>query len=218
MYYSDIVSSFLASIVCQLNIKSHSLMTQTHRENLLGLVAYSPEESYYHMPLLTCLCLKGFFTFIHVQVELYSFSVYLDQGRIEVRVRAGDRQRTLTSSETYNNGGLHVVRVELGGSSRLVLRTKGEVVGKRLQTVPADSLATYSELLVGGVGEGVREREGVDQSNFTGCISVYSLSSLPKVPQCFEGEMINCSFCSSHEVGTTRTMLIIWNTAKPPIK
>ena len=135
-----------------------------------------------------------------VQLELNSFSVYLDQGRIEVRVRAGRRQRTLTSSHTYHNGVLHVARVELEGSSRLVLRTKAELVRKRLQMVPVASLSTYSELLVGGVGERVRQMEGVDQSNFTGCISVYSLGSLPKVPQCYEREIINCSFCSSHQV------------------
>ena len=129
-----------------------------------------------------------------------SFLAYLDQGRIVVRVRAGVRQRTLTSSETYNNGALHVARVDLEGSSRLVLRTKREVVRKRLQTVPVESLLTYSELLVGGVGEEVREMEGVDQNNFTGCIGVYSLSSVPKAPQCFEQEMISCSFCSSREV------------------
>ena len=134
-------------------------------------------------------------------MESNSFSVYLDQGRIEVRVRAGDRQRTLSSSATYNNGALHVVRVELSGSSpRLVLSTQTEVVGKRLQSVPLESLSTYSELLVGGVGGEVREGEGVDRNNFTGCISVYSLSSLPKVPRCFQEEIVKCSFCSSREV------------------
>ena len=118
-----------------------------------------------------------------------------------MRVRAGDRQRTLTSSQTYSNGAIHTLKIDLEGSApRIVLRVGREVVKKRLQTVPVASLSTYSELLVGGAGVGVREREEISQSNFTGCISAYSLSSLLRAPKCFEREASNCSFCSSHEV------------------
>lgn len=131
---------------------------------------------------------------------LNSFSVYMDLGRIEVRVTAGTRQRTLTTKESYNSGSLHTIKIDMEGYSRLVLRTGQEVVRKRLQTVPVASLTTYSELLVGGVGESVREEEGVDVSNFTGCVSVYSSSLLLKAPICIEQDIIQCTYCSPHEV------------------
>ena len=131
---------------------------------------------------------------------LNTFSVYLDLGRIEVRVTSGNRQRTLTTRETYNSGSLITLRIDLEGNSRLALTTGREVVKKRLQTVPIASLSTYSELLVGGVGERVRVEEGVDVSNFTGCVSVFSSSSVLKVPKCFEQDNIECTYCSPHEV------------------
>ena len=134
-----------------------------------------------------------------------SFTVYLDLGRIEVRVDAGNRHRTLTTSQTYNTGSPHTVSMELDGS-RLVLKTAREVVRKRLQAVPVESLSTYSELLVGGVGSRVREEEDVEQSNFTGCVTVVSSGSVLKVPKCF-GQTINgaydCTYCSVHEVNYT---------------
>lgn len=115
---------------------------------------------------------------------------------------AGDGQRTLTSSQTYYNGALHTIKIDLEGS-RLVLRTEKEVVTKRLQTATISSLSTYSELLVGGVGVRVREDEGVDESNFTGCVSVLSMSSVVKVPKCYKQEIIECIYCSQHEVYTS---------------
>ena len=135
-----------------------------------------------------------------VQSVVNSLSVYLELGRLELRVRAGDRQRTLTSAHTYTNGVRHVVKIDLESSSRLVMRTEREVVRKRLQMVPVGSLSTYSELLVGGAGEGVRGREKIGQSNFTGCVSVHSLGSQLTVPRCYQMETINCTYCSSHEV------------------
>ena len=135
---------------------------------------------------------------------LNSLSVYLNLGRIEMRVTAGDRQRTLTSSQTYNSGALHTVNIELEGSTRLVLKTMKEVVKKRLQMVPVTTLSTYSEVLVGGVRERVREGEGVDESNFTGCVSVFSSSSVLGIPMCYEQETIECSYCSIHEVNKTQ--------------
>ena len=135
----------------------------------------------------------------YFQPVLNTFSVYLELGKIEVRVVAGDAQRTLTSSQTYHNGALHTIKIDLEGS-RLVLRTEKEVVTKRLQEATISSLSTYGELLVGGVGVRVREEEEVDQSNFTGCVSVLSTSSVVKVPKCFEQEIFECVYCSPHEV------------------
>lgn len=133
---------------------------------------------------------------------LNSFSVYLDLGRIEVRVTSGNRQRTLTTRDSYNSGSLITLRIDLEGYSRLALTTEREVVKKRLQTVPVSSLSTYREMLLGGVGERVQVEEGVDVSNFTGCVSVFSSSSILKVPKCFEADNIDCTYCSPHEVYT----------------
>ena len=137
--------------------------------------------------------------FYSLQPVLNYFSVYLELGRIEVRVVAGERQRTLTSSLAYHNGALHTIEVDLEGS-RLVLRTEREVVSKRLQEATIASLLTYGELLVGGVRERLREEEGVDESNFTGCVGVLSMSSVLKVPRCYEEEIFECSYCSPLEV------------------
>lgn len=138
-------------------------------------------------------------------MALNSFSVYLNLGRIEIRANAGNKQRTLTSSQTYNSGALHTIHIELEGSTRLVLKTMKEVVKKRLLMVPAATLSTYSEVLVGGVGERVREEEGVDESNFTGCVSIFSSSSVLRAPTCYEQEMIECLYCSVHEVNCLLT-------------
>ena len=121
-------------------------------------------------------------------------------------MNAGNRQRTLTSSHTYNSGALHTIHIELEGSTRLVLKTTKEVVKKKLQMVPAATLLTYSEVLVGGVGERVREEEGVDESNFTGCVSVFCSSSVLGVPTCYDQEMMECSYCSIHEVNTHKSV------------
>lgn len=133
------------------------------------------------------------------QPVLNSFLVYLDLGRIEVRVASGDRQRTLTSSQTYNNGALHSININLEGS-RLVLKTVKEVVNKGLQRVPVSSLANYSELFMGGVGPRVREEADIQQGNLTGCVSAFSLNSMLKAPKCFEQDIVECSYCSKHEV------------------
>lgn len=141
------------------------------------------------------------------QTVLNSFLVYLDLGHIGVRVAAGDRQRTLISSETYSNGALHAISINLEGS-RLVLKTVKEVVKKGLQRVPVSSLANYSELFVGGVGPRVREETGIQQSNFTGCVSTFSWSSILKAPRCFEQGIVECSYCSKHEVNSHRQFLL----------
>lgn len=141
---------------------------------------------------------------------LNSFLVYLDLGRIEVRVASGERQRTLTSSQTYNNGALHAINIDLEGS-RLVLKTVKEVVKRGLQRVPVSSLANYSELFMGGVGPRVREEADIQQSNFTGCVSAFSLSSMLKAPKCFEHDFVECSYCSNHEVNSHRQFLLWWN-------
>lgn len=120
---------------------------------------------------------------------------------------SGERQRTLTSSQTYNNGALHAINISLEGS-RLVLKTVKEVVKRGLQRVPVSSLANYSELFMGGVGPRVREEADIQQRNFTGCVSVFSLSSMLKAPKCFEHDIVECSYCSNHEVNSHRKFLL----------
>lgn len=132
---------------------------------------------------------------------LNSFSVYLVLGHIGVRVRAGDRTRSLTSTQTYNNGALHIINIDLDGS-KLVLTTAKELVRKKLRAMLIASLSTYNELLVGGVRLSVGEEQNVKQNNFTGCVSVFSLSSILKAPRCFEQEIVECRYCSVHEVIT----------------
>lgn len=120
------------------------------------------------------------------------------------RVTAGSRQRTLTSSNTYNTGSLHTATLTLEGT-RLFLTTKREVVTKRLRLVPVDSLLPYTELFVGGAGLRLQEEQGVDHRNFSGCIRVQSSAAVtgpPEAPKCIgrATEVTACIYCSTHEV------------------
>jgi len=89
--------------------------------------------------------------------------------------------------------------------TRLFLTTKREVVTKQLRLVPVDTLLSYSELFVGGVGLRLQEEQGVDQRNFTGCIRVQSSAAVvgpPEAPQCTgrAAKVTACTYCSTHEV------------------
>lgn len=126
-------------------------------------------------------------------------------GRVEIRVNAGDTQRVLTSSLTYNTGSLRSVNISLEGS-RLFLRTPREVVQKGLQRVPVESLQTYTEYFVGGMEASLQERLEVDQGNFTGCINVVSSGFLRRpfqAPKCAglknREVLSSCSYCSAHQ-------------------
>ena len=133
-----------------------------------------------------------------------SLSLYLELGHIVARVTAENRQRILTSSNTYNTGSLHTATLRLEGT-RFFLTTRREAVTKRLRLVPVDTLLSHSELLVGRVGLRLQEEQGVDQRNFTGCIRVQSSAAVvghPEAPKCIgrAAEVAACTYCSTSEV------------------
>ena len=107
-----------------------------------------------------------------------------------VTVSAGNRRRTLTSSQTYASGTEQQVTLSLSPSHRsLVLTSAREETTKGLQFIETASVLNYTELYVGGVGlelsAGIRNYRG----NFIGCLAVSLLSArCDQLPLSCKGE------------------------------
>ena len=143
--------------------------------------------------------------FLTTNCQATSLEVVLQRGRIVVRVRAGSRSRTLTSSQLYNNGSSEAATITLTASQRgLVLLTELEETRRGLINIATDEVMNYTEVFIGGTPQLQEIESQLELSNFTGCTRVlWPAKPISEIPMCvMDKETRPCLYCTD-QVGTS---------------